>query len=279
MSYPVQRGGHSLSTCSISVVLPAYNEAERIQENLIEVVRTLKTFCDNFEVLVVDDGSSDGTGLLAASVAASRPCIKVLHYEQNQGKGHAVVLGAMHACGDYIVLLDADLDLHPKQIREYMQLLHDQQADAIVGSKNHPESVVQGYPAMRKLYSLAYYLVVRLLFGLPLRDTQTGLKIFKREVLQAVVPRILAKRFAFDIEILANVHRRGYAIAEAPVALTFQRRMGRINWKDCVQVARDTAAIFYRMFILRHYDKPVEGTMILPTAMRTEVFASVSQEA
>lgn len=268
-----------MSTCSLSIVLPAYNEADRIQENLIEVVRTLKTFCESFEVLVVDDGSSDGTGLLAASVAAGLPCIKVLHYEQNQGKGHAVVLGSMHASGDYVVLLDADLDLHPKQIREYMALLQDRQADVIVGSKNHPESVVQGYPAMRKLYSLAYYLVVRLLFGLPLRDTQTGLKIFKREVLQAVVPRILAKRFAFDIEILANVHRRGYTIAEAPVALTFQRRMGRINWRDCLQVGRDTAAIFYRMYILGHYDKPIEATMIVPDILRTEVLAGVSQEA
>jgi hypothetical protein len=87
------------------------------------------------------------------------------------------------------------------------------------------------------------------------RDTQTGLKVFKREVLLRVFPRIVVKRFAFDIEVLANAHRPGYRIAEAPVELTFQRRFGRIRIRDIYQILIDTVAIFYRMRITRYYDR------------------------
>jgi hypothetical protein len=94
-----------------------------------------------------------------------------------------------------------------------------------------------------------------LLFGLPLRDTQTGLKVFRREVLQRVFPRILAKRFAFDIEVLANAHRLGFKLVDAPVTLEFKRGLGRIRWKDIRATGLDTLAIFYRMYILHYYDR------------------------
>jgi len=102
---------------------------------------------------------------------------------------------------------------------------------------------------------MTYFRIVRLLFGLPLRDTQTGLKVFKREVLQCVFPRILAKRFAFDIEVLANAHRLGYKLVSAPVRLEFRRTLGRIRFKDVFTVGADTLAIFYRMHILHYYDR------------------------
>jgi glycosyltransferase involved in cell wall biosynthesis len=239
----------------ISVVLPAYNEAEHIVSNLLETVDTLAKFEYDFEVIVVDDGSPDQTYLHAARLLVSHPeRVRVVHYEENRGKGNALMTGSWFARGDYVVFLDADMDLHPVQVPTLLGIAQASEADIVVGSKLHPLSNVN-YPKKRRLYSLGYYALIRLLFGLPVKDTQTGLKVFRREVLQRVFPRILAKRFAFDIEVLANAHRLGYRIESAPVTLEFRRSFGRINWRDAAMMLRDTLAIFYRMHILRYYDR------------------------
>lgn len=238
----------------ISVVLPAYNEARHIVANLIETVSVLSKCEYDFEVIVVDDGSPDNTYLHAARLLASHPQrVRVVRYDENRGKGNALTVGTWYASGDYVVFLDADMDLHPVQVPTLLAMAEASGADVVVGSKMHPLSNVV-YPAKRRVYSWAYYALVRALFGLPLSDTQTGLKVFRREVLERVFPLILAKRFAFDIEVLANAHRLRYKIISAPVTLTF-RRCGRINWRDVALMLRDTFAIFYRMKVLRYYDR------------------------
>ena len=97
-------------------------------------------------------------------------------------------------------------------------------------------------------------MLVRLLFGLPLRDTQTGLKSFRSEVLRRVFPRILAKRYAFDVEVLVNAHRLGFKIVDAPVTLQFTRSSGRVALGDVWTVFLDTLAIFYRARLIKYYD-------------------------
>jgi hypothetical protein len=146
------------------------------------------------------------------------------------------------------------MDLHPEQLADFFDIMENRNADAVIGSKFHPESQVD-YPPTRRLYSFFYYLLVRSLFGLPVRDTQTGIKLFKRAVLDRVLPRVLVKRFAFDLELLANVHHFGYRIAEAPVTLNFQRICSRLRLPAVWNVFVDTLAIFYRMRILRYYDR------------------------
>jgi glycosyltransferase involved in cell wall biosynthesis len=239
----------------ISVIMPAYNEARHIVKNLIEVVDTFSGFEYDYEVIVVDDGSPDQTYLEAAKLLSTHPeFIRVVHYDENRGKGNALICGTTFARGDFIVFLDADMDLHPSQIPVLFGVMESTGADAVIGSKRHAASVVN-YPFKRRLYSAVYYTLIRLLFGLPVKDTQTGLKVFKREVLDRVFPRVLVKRFAFDIEVLANAHRLGYKIADAPVTLEFQRgAFGRIKVADIYKIVVDTLAIFYRMFILRYYD-------------------------
>jgi glycosyltransferase involved in cell wall biosynthesis len=239
----------------ISVIMPAYNEARHIVTNLREVVQTLSGFNYDFEVILVDDGSPDNTYLEAAKLLSTHPeLVRVVHYDENRGKGNALICGWTFAKGDYIVFLDADMDLHPSQLPVLFGIMDAEKADAVIGSKRHPLSVVN-YPWYRRVYSWAYYSVIKLLFGLPVRDTQTGLKIFRREVLDRVFPRVLVKRFAFDIELLANAHHLGYKILDAPVTLQFQRgTFGRIKLADVLCIVRDTLAIFYRMYILRYYD-------------------------
>jgi glycosyltransferase involved in cell wall biosynthesis len=240
---------------SISIVVPAYNEAGHILETLREVVRTLDDAGCSFEVIVVDDGSPDHTyreALKFASGDAAR--VRVVYYDDNHGKGNALMCGTWVARGDYIVFLDADLDLHPAQLPVLFEILQRTGADAVIGSKRHRDSRVD-YPPVRRLYSIVYYAIIRLMFGLPIKDSQTGLKVFRAEVLQRVLPRILAKRFAFDIEVLANAHRLGYKIVDGPVRIEFRREMGRIRFRDALNILIDTLAIFYRMYILRYYDR------------------------
>lgn len=243
-------------TGKISVVMPAYNEASHIVSNVLETARTLSEFGYDFEIIVVDDGSPDKTYLQAARLLASHPeRVRVVHYAENCGKGNALMCGTAYARGDFVLFLDADMDLHPIQLPTFFGIMDATGADVVIGSKRHAASKVD-YPALRRLYSWTYYGVVNMLFGLPVKDTQTGMKLFRREVLDRVFPRVLVKRFAFDIELLANAHRLGYKIESAPVTLEFQRVAGRINWGDVYKILVDTAAIFYRMRILRYYDRP-----------------------
>lgn len=124
----------------------------------------------------------------------------------------------------------------------------------MIGSKLHPRSSIE-YPPARRVLSLGYYVLVRVLFRLPVRDTQTGLKLYRREVLLRVAPRLVVKRFAHDLEMLVNAHRLGFAIADAPVIVTRQRPYPRIGPRDILLVALDTAAIWYRSYVTRWYDR------------------------
>lgn len=241
-------------TGKISVVMPAYNEASHIVSNVMETAQTLSDFEYDFEIIVVDDGSPDKTYLHAARLLATHSeHVRIVHYSENCGKGNALMCGTLYARGDYVLFLDADMELHPAQLPTFFGIMEATGADAVIGSKRHPLSHVD-YPRLRRLYSWAYYTVIRVLFGLPLKDTQTGMKLFKRAVLDHVFPRMLVKRFAFDIELLANAHRLGYRLESAPITLEFQRTAGRIKWGDVSNILVDTAAIFYRMKILRYYD-------------------------
>ena len=203
----------------VSILMPAFNESEDIDRNLREVVDTFTRFAEEFEVILIDDGSGDETYLYAARVSREFPdIVRVVRYDVNEGKGNALVVGSSYVRGEYVVFMDADMDLHPSQLPVFFEIMERENADVVVGSKWHPKSQVT-YPPVRRLYSLGYFALTRLLFGLPLRDTQTGLKLFRTSLIRDVIPRVLSKRFAYDVELLAVAHRRGYRIVDAPVRL------------------------------------------------------------
>ncbi len=242
-------------TGKVSVLMPAYNEAELISSNIEETVKTFNDFGCSWELIIVDDGSSDGTYEKALACAAKySDRIVVKKNSSNSGKGRALKKAIRYVSGDYVVFLDADLDLHPVLIRTLFDIMRLDNADIVIGSKLHPNSRVS-YPVQRKVISLFYYWLVRLLFNLPCRDTQTGLKLFKTEVLRNVLPRLLVKKFAFDIELLANAHHLGYKIAEAPIVIKPQRHYTWLGPKTTLKTGLDTLAVFYRMFILKYYDR------------------------
>ena len=239
----------------ISIIMPAYNEGRHIFENIGTTHATLKDAGFDAEIIAVDDGSPDNTLREIERAAKTFDNVIAAGNPYNMGKGMALRTGFEHSSGDIIVFLDADLDLHPSQITNLISVLDKGTYDVVVTSKHHPESKL-AYPFSRKIVSFVYYMFIKIFFGLPVRDTQTGLKIFRREVLEKVFHRLLVKTYAYDVELLATAVRFGFKIHEIPVVLDFKRELkwGRIKIGDVVKILTDTLAIFYRLRVLRYYD-------------------------
>lgn len=230
----------------ISVILPAYNEELVIADSIREVIQALADM--EFEVIVVDDGSTDDTAEIAHQVEAVNACVQVVHYEPNRGKGYALKQGFAKSTGDLVAFLDADSDLHPRQIITLLDVMHEMRADVVIGSKRHRDSKLN-YPIIRRVISWGYFTMARFLFGLPVHDTQTGIKLFRREVLDQILPGLQIEGFAFDLELLVAIHMYGYSIAEAPVVITFSREETRPLpiMRASLEVAVDTVRVFYRV--------------------------------
>ncbi|MDP1728808.1 MAG: glycosyltransferase family 2 protein, partial [archaeon] len=154
--------------------------------------------------------------------------------------------------GDYIAFVDSGRDLNPKQLIDFLKIMSNENTDIVIGSKKHKDSKVH-YPFTRRVMSGVYRTMNRILFSLDVKDTQVGLKLFKRKVLNEVMPRIAIKRFAFDLELLVIANKRGFKITEAPITLHYQFQ-STINMKAVFWMLWDTAAIFYRDKILHYYD-------------------------
>ncbi len=239
----------------ISFVIPAFNEDNGIA-GVVEGLRgAMRRQGREYEILLVDDGSTDFTFHKAKKLERLHNGeVRVLSYSENRGKGFALRYGFEHSRGELVFFMDADGDLPPEQVGRFLRVMEESGADVVIGSKRHPGSVVENYPASRRVMSSAYYLLTKALFNLKVRDTQVGLKLFRREVLERVMPRVLVKRYAFDVELLANAVRRGYRVVEAPLRLRFNND-SRINWREIWWMFVDTMAVAYRMHVLRYYDR------------------------
>lgn len=234
----------------LSVLMPAHNLESAIAGNIRTVCNVLRPEIP-FEVIVIDDGSSDATAERVAAVAESEAVVELVRLEQNVGKGAALRQGFHAASGSHVLFLDADLDLPPHQVHRFFDEMVKSDADVVIGSKMHPDSELH-YPLTRKLMSSCYFFLVKLMFGLPIHDTQTGLKLFRRRALEWAFPRLLVKRYAFDLELLVLTQLGGCRIAEAPVLLDFHGSSS-IGSKAVRTVMHDTLAIFYRVRILGYY--------------------------
>jgi glycosyltransferase involved in cell wall biosynthesis len=254
---------------SLSVVMPAYRQEVSIAEDIRNVERAVRAITDSYEIIVVVDGFVDATYDRAQAVASERERVRVLGYTRNGGKGHAVRYGMQHAAGERIAFLDAGMDLDPSALARFSSIMDETGADIVVGSKRHPESVVR-YPFLRRVYSAAYQVLVWLLFGLNVRDTQVGLKLFRREVIERVVPLLLVKRFAFDIELLVVAAQMGYRhLVEAPVTLTHGWFPSTIGLRSVFGMLWDTAAVFYRAHLLQYYRRQTRRNSAAPEGSAT----------
>lgn len=202
-----------------SIIIPAYNEEQRISNTVGEVLAYFRNKRSAFEVIVVDDGSMDGTVDLACAAAAGDERVQILHLKTNRGKGAAVREGMLASKGSRVLLTDADLSTPLTELPRLEEAL-DQGFGIAIGSRGMQESsLVRRQPLGRELAGKAGNLFIRLLCPAlwEYSDTQCGFKLFTGEIARRIFPLQLLERFGFDVEVLYLARRRGYTVAEVPV--------------------------------------------------------------
>ena len=239
----------------LSVIIPIYKQEKTIKKDLQSIDKTLKQIRYDYEIIAVVDGTSVDKSFKEAK-KIKLPNLKVFGYKNNHGKGYAVRYGMAKTKGDYVSFIDSGMEIDPNGISLVLEHMEWYNADIIVASKRHPASLVK-YPPSRKIVSFGAHLISRFLLGINIHDTQAGLKIFKRPVLIKVLPRLLVRSYAFDLEILSVANRLGFKkIYEAPIKLnySFSSLTHATGLKTIYQCLIDALAIFYRLKILNYYD-------------------------
>ncbi len=206
-------------SAGISIVIPAFNEAERLTSTLQAMQRFLQQRRLESEILVVDDGSTDDTVAVARALLGEGGPHQVLSGRANRGKGYSVREGALAATREWTLLSDADLSTPIEEVEPMLALARDNSLDLIMGSRGLNDSrigVYQGF--LRRNMGRTFNLVVRALTGLPYKDTQCGFKLWRTAAVQPLLPRLTIDGFAWDVELIWMARRAGLSLAEVPVA-------------------------------------------------------------
>jgi dolichyl-phosphate beta-glucosyltransferase len=234
----------------LSLVIPAYNEEVFIEDTLGTLELVIKDKLP-YEIVVVDDGSQDNTFLKASGYAQRNGHIRVIRYANNTGKGHAVRIGFMKAIGDIVMFVDGDMEIDLNTISQFIEALDN--ADIVIANKWHPQSQVS-VSLSRKLMSRTFNLLVRLLTGFNLKDTQVGLKAMKRSAVYDIFPNLAVKRYAFDVELLAVAHLCNLKIVEMPVKMEIN---APFKLKSALQMFIDLLGIAYRLRVTHWYQRQI----------------------
>ena len=234
-----------MSSPYLSVVIPAYNEALRLGSTLEKVCHYLTTRNFSTELIVVDDGSRDDTPQVLEEAQSHFPQMRILRNEPNRGKGFSVRRGVLEARGELVLFTDADLSAPIEEANKLMGALESERADAAVGSRALDRRLIGIHqPRHREFAGRTFNLLVRAFTGLKIRDTQCGLKLFRRESTRRAFELQRVDGFGFDPELLFLIQRLGGKVTEVPV-----------RWNDNpatkVHFLRDSTRMFMDLAILR----------------------------
>jgi glycosyltransferase involved in cell wall biosynthesis len=240
----------------LSLIIPVFRQEKTIIRNIRLIKKVLDKIRYDYEIIVVFDGIVDASYKKIKKAQMAK--VKSLAYFKNQGKSYAIRLGMKKAKGDYVMFIDSGMEIDPNGISMLLEHMEWYDADIIVGSKRHLASQVN-YPLSRKILSQGYYFIVKFLFGIKIHDTQAGIKIFRKNVLERILPRLVEKKFAGDLEMLVVADALGFKrIFEAPIKLHYPvgSLTSAATLKSILAIFIDTLAIFYRKNILRYYLRP-----------------------
>ena len=230
-----------------SIVIPAYNESQRIQATLEKVLAYVSKMGWTAEVIVVNDGSRDATPAIVREWARRNPIVRLVENPGNRGKGYSVRHGMMEAAGEVLLFTDADLS-SPIYEAEKLIAAIQQGADIAIGSRwLRAELQTERQPLYRQFFGRIFNLLLRVVLGLRFKDTQCGLKAFTQRAAQAIFPRQRIERWGFDPEILFLANQAGMVIAEVPVEWAHDQR-------SKISPLKDGFRMFTELLRIRWYD-------------------------
>lgn len=212
----------------VSIIIPVYNE-EKTLKTLVLAVEQADFAGLEKEIVLIDDGSSDGSSEILKSYASKH---KVLYHKKNQGKGAAVRTGIQQATGDFIVIQDADLEYNPADYKDLMQVLKEDKADVVYGTRFSEKNATDNFLMHHYWGNKMITWVADMIYGVSLTDVETCYKAFKRDCMKDIV--LKENSFAFDPELTAKLLKRKFRFAEIPVTYNGRgfEEGKKISWKD-----------------------------------------------
>ncbi|HEY8926788.1 MAG TPA: dolichyl-phosphate beta-glucosyltransferase [Polyangia bacterium] len=241
---------------TLSVVIPAFNEEQRLGPTIEELASFLDGHGWAYEILVVDDGSTDGTVALARRLAVTRPAVRVLATAPNRGKGHAVRVGMRAARGAFVLMTDADGSTPASELPRLLRPLFLGRAAIAIGSRYVPGAAPADQPLWRRLWSRLANVFIQQALVPGVRDTQCGFKVFTAQAAADLFSRATVDGWAFDLEVLALARRLRLRVAELPVAWKDDRRSRVRPWRDLWKVVREA------LTIKRNLDRGLYGPLV-----------------
>ena len=226
-----------MDTPKITLIIPMYNESRIIADTAKTVSEYMRNNFELYEIIFSDDGSKDGSADIVTKL--NLPCVRVLSYEKNHGKGCAVRTGMLASTGDIVMFTDADLAYGTDVIKRAYDILKDSDASMLIGSRNLSKDGYEGYTRLRKLMSKAYIKVLCMAGGFKLSDSQCGCKAYKGDAVKKIFKRCKVDGFAFDFESILWAQQFGYRIVEMPVKIVNHRESTVNVVKDSFKMLRD----------------------------------------
>jgi dolichyl-phosphate beta-glucosyltransferase len=232
---------------SLSILIPAYNEENRLPQTLRRVLDwTARGSFSFLEVIVVDDGSRDGTARVVEEFARDNKCLRLVRNPGNRGKGYAVRHGMLEAKGEWILYTDADLSAPIEELEKLCRAAREQDAAVAIGSRAVDRSLVEVHqPAFRELSGRCFNLVMRMVTGLPFRDTQCGFKLYRADAARKIFSLQKQEGFSFDVEDLLIAKKLGVRTVEVPVrwanveGTKVRLSQGIMSFLDLVKIRMD----------------------------------------
>jgi len=232
-----------MSQPELSIIVPAYNEEELIVGTITTIQGYLKSRDKSYELIVVDDGSRDGTAKLVNELGKSDPTLHLLINDHNMGKGFSVKRGVESSRGDFLIFIDADLPYELEAIENFLDALRSG-CDLAVGSRVLPDSEVKGVPALRFFAGQVFSRMVQVFLFLGIRDTQCGFKSFRASAAREIFRRLTVGGFGFDAEMLYIAHKLKYRIQPVAVRMLHHRVGSRVRlFSHSVEMLKDLFAI------------------------------------
>jgi len=233
----------------ISIIMPAFNEAHVIANGVRNVKKMFRPTGMDYEIIVVDDGSTDDTALIIEDLDDRE--VKLVHYPNNKGKGSAFKAGFQAATGEFTFLIDSDSEIRPRNLASFISALRT--ADIAIGSKKHPASWVRT-PAVRKILSASIRVLVKVCIGFKFSDSQAGFKAARSSSVYKIISLMSVKRYAFDIEFLTIASLLGLRVVELPIEIELNVIASP---KRILRTIIDILGITYRLRLRRWYQNNI----------------------